>query len=789
MPCLTNTIQTAIADTKCPQWPIRLVDMSHPRSIKVFGARENNLKDVSLSIPRNQITAFVGVSGSGKTSLVFDTLAAESQRQLNETFTAFQRNRLPKLGQPDVDSLENLSTTIVINQKRIGGNSRSTVGTITDVYALLRLLFSRAADPIVGYSNAYSFNDPQGMCPDCEGLGRRVDLVLTKLVDTTKSLNEGPINFPTFNKGGWFWKLYANSGLFDNDKKLSDYTESEWNTFLYGSEGTVPLDWKGGTINSKFEGLVTKMHRLYISRDHDEISAKNRKALEKVVSQQECSTCKGLRLNEEVLESRIHGMNIAEFSRLEIQSLRDAVAKVAAPSVSTVVESLLDRLGHFLTLGLGYLTLSRETSTLSGGESQRIKMIRHLNSALIETVYIFDEPSIGLHPTDVTRLTTLMHSLRDKGNTVLVVEHDRDVIVTADHVVEIGPEAGRDGGKIVFEGSVAELEASDTITGRCMRDLLDIKPTSQRRKSKGSLSIRNANSNNLKDVSVDIPTGVLTVVAGVAGSGKSSLIRHDLLGQVRGVVLIDQAPLTTNRRSNPCTYTGIMDDIRKIFAKGSRLGPSMFSFNSDGACPNCNGLGVIYTDLAFMDAMITVCEVCEGHRFTHEVLDVRINGNNIDDILNTSVSDALTLFDDPHIVETLHALDNVGLGYIPIGQPLNTLSGGEGQRIKIATELHGTGGIYVLDEPTTGLHMRDTQGLLAIIDTLVDNGNTVIVIEHNLDVVKHADWIIDVGPDGGSAGGEIVFEGTPRQLAQTNTHTGCALRASLPSKAEQPVST
>lgn len=754
--------------------------MSPSRSINVTGARENNLKNLSVSIPRNQITAFVGVSGSGKTSLVFDTVAAESQHQLNETFTAFQRNRLPKLGQPDVDSLENLSTAIVINQKRIGGNSRSTVGTITDVYALLRLLFSRAAEPIAGYSNAYSFNDPQGMCPSCEGLGRRVELILEKLVDTSKSLNDGPINFPSFNRGGWFWKLYANAGLFDNDKKLRDYTDEEREIFLHGTDATVPLEWKGGTIHSKFEGLIQKMHRLYISKDPDQLSAKNRRALAEVVSEQVCSQCHGLRLNDTVLSSRIHGMNIAEFSRLEIQPLRDAVAKVTAPNVATVVQSLLDRLDHFLALGLGYLTLSRETSTLSGGESQRIKMIRHLNSALIETVYIFDEPSIGLHPTDVKRLTALMNDLRDKGNTVLVVEHDRDVIVAADHVIEIGPGAGRDGGEVVFEGSVDELTDADTITGQCMRDVLDIKPSEQRREPTGSLSVRNAGSNNLQDVSVDIPAGILTVVTGVAGSGKSSLLREDFAAQVDGVTIIDQSPLATNRRSNPATYTGIMDDIRKLYARSSGLSASMFSFNSEGACPNCNGLGVIFTDLAFMDAMITMCEVCEGQRFTPEVLSAKVNGKNINELLNSSVAGCVGLFDNPSIDKTLRTLEHVGLGYLPLGQPLSTLSGGEGQRIKIASELSASGGVYVLDEPTTGLHIRDTQGLLSVIDSLVDRGNTVVVIEHNLDVVKHADWVIDVGPEGGSAGGHIVFEGTPKVLLDADTHTGQAMREALP---------
>ncbi|MGP4101897.1 ATP-binding cassette domain-containing protein [Nonomuraea sp. KM90] len=710
---------------------------------------------------------------------MFDTIAAESQRQLNETFTAFVRNRLPRYGQPDADVIEGLSTAIIINQKRIGGNSRSTVGTITDLYALLRLLFSRAGEPHVGYSNAFSFNDPAGMCLDCEGLGRRMQLDLDKLLDKSRSLNEGAIDHPAFAVGGWFWKLYANAGLFDNDKKLGDYSREEWDALLHGADSSIALDWQGGQINSKYEGLLEKFDRLYLRKNPDEMSAKNRRALERVVSISVCRTCEGQRLNKEVLACRINGRNIAEFAALEADDLIEAVREITSPHVSTVVQNLLERLGHLVDLGLDYLTLNRETSTLSGGESQRIKMIRHLNSSLVEVAYIFDEPTIGLHPQDVRRLTKLMRHLRDKGNTVLVVEHDRDVIEVADHVVDLGPRAGKHGGEIVYEGDVKGLYSADTLTGDCMRRKLGIKP--EFRRPTGHLQVTDASLHNLKNITVKIPTEVLTVVTGVAGSGKSTLIHQVFRAQHPSAVIVDQSAVTTNRRSNPATYTGIMDEIRRQFAKENGVSASLFSFNSAGACPNCQGEGIIYTDLAFMDPMITVCEVCSGKRFTEKVLEHTLRGRNISDVLTMSAAEAADFFTEPKIGKKLRSVVDVGLGYLQLGQPLNTLSGGECQRIKLATELGKTGTVYVLDEPTTGLHMSDINSLLNIVNTLVDHGNSVIVIEHNLDVVKNADWIIDLGPRGGRSGGEIMFEGTPRELlAARDSLTAESLRDSLP---------
>ncbi|MGH3984492.1 MAG: ATP-binding cassette domain-containing protein [Pseudonocardiaceae bacterium] len=746
--------------------------------IQIVGARENNLKDISVEIPRRKTTVFTGVSGSGKSSLVFDTIAAESQRQLNETFTSFVRNRLPRYGQPDADVIANLSTAIIIDQKRIGGNSRSTVGTITDIYSLLRLLYSRAGQPWVGYSNAFSFNDPAGMCPDCEGLGRRVQLDLSKLLDKSKSLNEGAIRHPAFGVGNWFWKLYANSGLFDNDKKLGDYTEDEWQTLLHGTEGKIALEWQGGQINSKYEGIVEKFDRIYLRKEPDEMSGKNRAALERVISTSTCQTCGGKRLKKEVLECRIHGRNIAELASLEIGDLMAAIKQIDNPTVTSVVDSLIERLGHLIELGLDYLSLDRETSTLSGGESQRIKMVRHLNSSLVEVVYIFDEPTIGLHPRDVQRLNTLLQELRDKGNTVLVVEHDRDVIEIADHVVDLGPRAGKEGGEIVYQGSVRGLHDADTLTGRFMRRQLPLK--TEFRAPSGHMVVANATLHNLKNITVEIPAEVLTVVTGVAGSGKSTLIHDVFLAQHPSSVFIDQAAVSTNRRSNPATYTGIMDEIRRLFARVNRVSLLLFSFNSAGACPNCHGLGIIYTDLAFMDPMITTCEVCDGQRFTDEVLRHTLRGRSISDVLAMSAAEAAEFFTEAKIAQALRSVIDVGLGYLQLGQPLNTLSGGECQRIKLATELGKHGTVYVMDEPTTGLHMSDIDSLLDVINSLVDQGNSVVVIEHNLDVVKNADWIIDLGPGGGSAGGQVLFEGTPDQLlAAKNSLTGDCLRRSL----------
>jgi excinuclease UvrABC ATPase subunit len=715
--------------------------------IEIRGARENNLKNVSLRIPRGGITVFTGVSGSGKSSIAFETIGAEAQRQLNETFTTFVQNFLPRAKKPDADAIENLSTAIVIDQKKIGGNSRSTVGTITDISSLFRLLFSRAGQPYAGYSNAFSFNDPAGMCPACNGLGRRVEASLPAMFDKSRSLNEGGILFPAFAVGTWYWNTYAQSGLFDTGKKLADYSEQEWHTLLYGREP---------------EGVIEKFNRLYIKRDTSALAESTLSNLERYMSYGPCNVCRGARLNEAALNCRINGFNIAELAAMEISELVRQVQLITDPLAATIVPAITDRLRHMIDIGLEYLSLNRETTTLSGGESQRIKMVRHLGSSLTETIYIFDEPSIGLHPRDVHRLNEMLRKLCDKGNTLLVVEHDPEVIKTADHIVDVGPHAGTRGGEIVYEGNVEGLLQAPTLTGRYMSRSLPMKENY--RSATGHITIANATLHNLKNVTVTIPTGIFTVVTGVAGSGKSSLINGELLERCPAAISIDQSAVSTNIRSNPATYTGIMDDIRRLFAKENKVSVSLFSYNSKGACPGCEGLGFIYTDLAFMEAIRTPCETCGGKRFSTEVLNYKLKGRSISDVLEMTVQQALHFFDKKELKKRLQAIHDVGLDYLTLGQPLSTLSGGECQRIKLAGELHKQGSIYVLDEPTTGLHMSDVGHLLAIIDHLVDGGNTVIVIEHNVDVIRNADWVIDMGPEGGRKGGTVVFEGRPADL-------------------------
>ncbi|MEV0349550.1 excinuclease ABC subunit UvrA [Nonomuraea sp. NPDC050680] len=746
--------------------------------IQIIGARENNLRDISLSIPKGQITVFTGVSGSGKSSIVFDTLAAEAQRQLNETFTTFARNRLPKYGQPDVDVIENLSAAIVVDQKRLGGGSRSTVGTISDIYSLLRLLFSRAGKPFVGYSNAFSFNDPQGMCPECEGLGRTVALDLDVFLDRSRSLNEGALLHPHFAVGTWYWKIYANSGLFDNDKRLADYDEREWATLLYGAQTKVPLEWQGGTINSSYEGVVERFTRLYIKKDVAEMSDANRRLFQEYVTTATCPLCAGARLHQEVLGCEIDGFNIARLAAMEATELVEVLAGFTDPVGAPVVASLIERVRDLVTIGLGYLSLDRETATLSGGESQRVKMVRHLSSSLTDMMYVFDEPSVGLHARDVERLNTLLRKLRDKGNTVIVVEHDPKVIRIADHVVDIGPGAGTHGGQVVYEGTAAALPEAGTLTGRYMKQRLPLK-TDYRRPT-GAMTIAGASTHNLKDVTVDIPAGVLTVVTGVAGSGKSTLVNDVFLSRHPEAVVIDQSAVSVSRRSNPATYTGMLDEIRRLFARAGSVSASLFSPNSKGACPACQGLGLIYTDLAFMDGLKSTCEVCQGRRFRPEVLEHKLDGKSISDVLEMTAAEAFAFFPQPKLTRVLRAVNDVGLDYLTLGQPLSTLSGGECQRIKLATELHKSGTVYVLDEPTTGLHMSDVKRLLDIMDRLVDAGNSVVVIEHDLDMVKNADWVIDLGPEGGGQGGRVLFEGTPRELlAATGSHTAEFLRRDL----------
>lgn len=733
--------------------------MTERQFITIRGARENNLKDVTLTIPKQQITVFTGVSGSGKSSLVFDTIAAEAQRQLNETFTTFVQGFLPHYGQPDVDEIENLNAPIVIDQKRVGGGARSTVGTYTDIAASLRLLFSRVGQPTAGPAYVFSFNTPQGMCLECEGIGKTVQFDLDRFLDRSKSLNSGAILHPEFKVGKWIWKTYTLSKLFDNDKPIVDYNAEELQALLHGAD--VRISGEFG-MNLNYEGLVERFTRMYIKKDAAAMSDRNRATFEAFTTSQTCPVCYGARLNGAALDCRIGGKNIAEVADLEATELITFLQGFTDPVAKKVAAGLTERIEQLVGIGLGYLSLSRETATLSGGESQRMKMIRHLGNSLTEMLYILDEPSVGLHARDVARLNKLLKKLRDKGNTVLVVEHDPDVIAIADHIVDIGPKAGIHGGNVVFEGSYDDLKHAKTLTGTFLAQHLPIKQAV--RQPTGQLPILNANTHNLKNVTVNIPTGVLTVVTGVAGSGKSTLINDVFLAQHPDALVIDQGRVTANSRSAPATYTGIMDDIRQAFAKANGVSASLFSFNSIGSCPNCNGLGVVYTDLAFMEGITSTCEICEGKRFKPEVLQYHLRGANISDVLDMTAEEALAFFTEKKIAPVVQAMNDVGLGYLKLGQPLSTVSGGEGQRLKLATELHKKGSVYVMDEPTTGLHLSDIGLLMGIIDRLVDAKNTVILIEHHLDVIRQADWIIDLGPEGGGGGGEVLFEGPPHAL-------------------------
>ena len=743
--------------------------------IEVRGARENNLKNISLRIPKRKITIFTGVSGSGKSSIVFDTIANESLRLLNENFSLFIRNFLPRYPQPEADAIENLSMAIVVDQKRLGGGSHSTVGTVTDIYSILRRLFWRIGQPFVGPVNVFSFNDPQGMCPNCNGLGRKLDVDLEKFLDKSKSLNEGAILFPEYAVDSWGWSLLINTGLFDPDKKLSKYTAKEMDLLLYCEPMKVKTNAGAKDFNLTFRGVVSNFNFKYIKRDLKTMSERTQKTVAPYMTMGLCSVCKGARLSQAVLKCKINGRNIAELANMEITELIEFVKTIKDPIAKPIVNTLVERLQHLVDIGLEYLSLNRETDTLSGGESQRVKIVKHLSSSLTDVMYVFDEPSVGMHPRDVHRMNELLQKLRDKGNTVLVVEHDPDVIKVADHVVDLGPHAGRHGGEIVFEGSYKELLRADTLTGTHLKESIPIKD--EFRTPKGKLPVKNAKVNNLQNISVDIPTGVLTVVTGVAGSGKSSLINQVFLQQHSDAIVIDQSAVGVSSRSNPATYTGIMDDVRKAFAAANKVNASLFSFNSKGACENCQGLGVIYTDLAFLSEVKTPCEVCGGKRFKDEVLAYKLNGKSISDVLAMNVQQALEYFEIKEVLRKLQAMSDVGLDYLSLGQPLSTLSGGECQRIKLASELHKKGSVYVMDEPTTGLHMSDLGHLLGVMNRLVDTGNTVVVIEHNLHVIKNADWIIDMGPEGGSKGGTIMFEGTPQDLLHAKKSlTGAYLR-------------
>ena len=728
--------------------------------IEIRGGRENNLKDVTLRIPKRQITIFTGVSGSGKSSVVFDTIATEAQRQLYENFSMFIRSFLPRYPQPDADAIENLSMAVIVDQKRLGGGSTSTVGTITDIYTALRLLFSRAGRPHVGYSNAFSFNDPQGMCPECNGAGRKIGFVVDDFIDRSKSLNEGAVQVPFWS--GWEIGAYSGSGFFDNDKKLDDFTADEMELLLRGKDRKYKLPIGDKVMNATYLGVIEKLERSYVRRDIKTLSERTRKTVEPFLREGPCPLCRGARLSQAALGSKIDGYNIADLAAMEVGDLIPILRLMTDPVAEPVVQTLIERLQAMVDIGLDYLSLNRETDTLSGGESQRIKMVKHLGSSLVDVSYILDEPSIGLHPRDVHRLTELLVKLRDKGNTVIVVEHDPDVMKVADHIVDMGPGAGSSGGEIVYEGSYADLRHADTLTGRFLDRSLPIKE--HVREPAGWIPIRGARENNLKGVDVDIPTGVLTVITGVAGSGKSSLIDGVFLPKHPEAIVIDQSAVGTTTRSNPATYTGVMDDLRKAFAAANKVDAGLFSFNSKGACENCNGAGVIYTELSFLGGVKTPCEICEGRRFKDEVLAYKLDGLNVSEVLGLTVAQALDTFKQKEIVRKLQAMSDVGVDYLTLGQPLSTLSGGECQRIKLASELHRKGNIYVLDEPTTGLHMSDTSHLLAMLDRLVEAGNSVIVIEHNLDVVRNADWIIDLGPEGGTKGGRIVFTGTPTAI-------------------------
>ncbi len=789
------------ATKKDTQSPALHVADSHDL-IRVHGARVNNLKDVSIEIQKRRLTVFTGVSGSGKSSLVFGTIAAESQRLINETYSAFVQGFMPTLARPEVDVMDGLTTAIIVDQERMGADPRSTVGTATDANAMLRILFSRLGKPHIGSPQAFSFNVASisgagavtierggtttkerrsfsitgGMCPRCEGRGAVNDIDLTALYDDSKSLNEGALTIPGYSMDGWYGRIFGGCGFFDPDKPIEKFTKKELRDLLHKESTKIQVDG----INLTYEGLIPKIEKSMLSKDVDAMQPHIRAFVERAVTFATCPECDGTRLSKDARSSKIKGINIADACAMQISDLAEWVGGLDEPSVAPLLEALGETLDSFVEIGLGYLGLDRPSGTLSGGEAQRTKMIRHLGSSLTDVTYVFDEPTTGLHPHDIQRMNELLLQLRDKGNTVLVVEHKPEAIAIADHVVDLGPGAGVGGGEVVFEGSVEGLRGSDTTTGRHLDDRATLKESV--RSSTGTLEIRGASAHNLQDVDLDIPLGVLVVVTGVAGSGKSSLIHGSVSGR-DGVVSVDQTPIRGSRRSNPATYTGLLDPIRKAFAKANGVKPALFSANSEGACPNCNGAGVIYTDLAMMAGVATTCEECEGKRFQAEVLKYKFGGKNISEVLAMPVAGAEEFFGageahTPAAFKILDRLADVGLGYLSLGQPLTTLSGGERQRLKLATRMAEKGDVYVLDEPTTGLHLADVERLLGLLDRLVDSGKSVIVIAHHQAVMAHADWIIDLGPGAGHDGGRIVFEGTPADLvAARSTLTGEHLEA------------
>lgn len=733
-------------------------------TIKIRGLKQNNLKNISLDIPKNKIVVFTGVSGSGKSSIVFDTIAAESQRQMNETYSAWVRGRLPKYEKPNVEFIDNLNPSVIIDQSRLGGNSRSTVGTISDMYSLLRLLFSRIGTPSVGPASYFSFNNPNGMCKTCAGIGKIMDFDMNNLIDAEKSFDEGCFQLPAFGKGNYYWKVYRRPEYFRTDVPWKDLSEEEQNILLYGSRTK-----DGERLDKKLEGVYNQFKRLVLMKGAEEQTDNTLKRIARFLYECECPDCKGKRLNEQTLSCKINGFNINDMCEMEFSALREEIGKIIDARAASIVEQLTASLDRMIDIGLPYLSMNRESSTLSGGEAQRLKLVRYMGSSLCGLIYIFDEPSTGMHPRDVHRMSRLLKSLRDKGNTVLVVEHDKDIISIADEVIDIGQLAGKNGGRVMFQGSYESLLKSGTLTGNALSSKVNVKQTV--RKPSGFLPIRNANTHNLKNVDVDIPLGILTVVTGVAGSGKSSLIRDVFAKEYEEqVVMIDQSSITATGRSTVCTFMGFFDEIRKVFAKENGVSDSLFTFNGKGACPYCKGRGAITTELVFMEPVTTVCEHCGGKRYSDDALGYRYKGKNIVDVLEMSVEEASEFFEgNRKISEKLGALLEVGLPYISLGQPLSTFSGGERQRVKLALNIKNKGNIYILDEPTTGLHAADIEKVVDILESIVDRGNTVIVIEHNTDVIKLADYIIDVGPDGGTKGGQIVFTGTPKEMLESGT--------------------
>lgn len=733
------------------------------KHIKIKGARQNNLKNINVEIPRNQIVVFTGLSGSGKSSLVFETITAEAQRQLYDTFSTFARSRLPKYDQADYDSIENLSPVILLEQKRIVGNSRSNVGTLSEISAFLRLLFSRIGAPEVGMSNHFSPNSPEGMCPKCGGAGSINDLDINGIIDWNKSLKQGAILFPDFKVNSLAWKLIVNSGFFDMDKPLKEYSEKEKEILFHADGLKFKLSEGEQGFDANFNGIVTKINRGFLKKDFNSLSKSRQKIITQFVKSTTCNDCHGARLKKEALECRINSKNIYELGHLQLTELHSFLKSIKSKEAETVLEQLLKRTDNLIKIGVGYLNLSRATGTLSGGEAQRVQLAKQLGNSLTEMLYVLDEPSVGLHPRDVDLVADLLKELRSQGNTILMVEHDPDLIKIADHIVDMGPHAGNRGGEVVFKGSFDELLDAKTLTGKYINQKIPVK--NNFRNWSNYFEIKNATANNLKNINVKIPKGVFVCVTGVAGSGKSSLIHKEFLKAYSDAIVIDQSPVGKSIRSNPVTYTGVFDQIRDLFEKGNpTTRASLFSFNAEGACENCKGLGYILMDLAFMDPIKTTCEKCNGNRYRSEVLNHKLNNKTIVDILELTVSQAIDFFNDKKILKKLNVLQEVGLGYLQLGQPLSTLSGGECQRVKLASELHKEGNIYILDEPTTGLHLSDITKIIELLEKLVNKGNSIIVIEHSLDIMNNADWIIDIGPEGGINGGELIFEGTPSEL-------------------------